>query len=313
MSSLTRASLAHGAVPLVPRLAAPGHRALAGVPSPAVSRYAFLLRPKFVLFTLLMAGLVVLMVNLAFWQLRRLHERRDSNAQITEHVHEGPIALPLVVTPATTDAGVQDEEWRTVTATGTYLPADEVLIRNRSQDSNDGYHVVTPFRTTSGTTVLVNRGWIPLEQQSDTTPTPPAPPTGSVTITGRLRAGQHKGRYFSPTDPPSGRLKQLYRVDIARIGRQVSYPLLPAYLELESTTPAPAGPEPALIALPELDEGPHLSYAVQWFFFSCCAIAGWILAVRRSAKQREEAAERAADIEEGPATGDRVDDTVHPG
>jgi len=313
MSSLTRASLAHPAPPPVHHRGAPGPRAAARVPSPSVSRYAFLLRPKFVLFTVLMAGLVVLMVNLAFWQLRRLHERRDSNAQITEHVHERPIGLSQVLTGSTTDAQVQDQEWRTVSSTGRYVPADQVLIRNRSQDSNDGYHVVTPFRTTSGTTVLVNRGWIPLERQADTTPTPPAPPSGTVTITGRIRAGQHKGRFFSPTDPPTGRLKQLYRVDLARIGQQVGYPLLPAYLELESTSPAPSGPAPTLIALPALDEGPHLSYAVQWFFFSGCAIAGWILAVRRSAKQREKAAELAArDAGAGGASGPGAESGAQP-
>jgi surfeit locus 1 family protein len=74
---------------------------------------------------------------------------------------------------------------------------------------------------------------------------------------------------------------------VGRIGKQVSYPLVPAYLELESTQPTPTTVQPTLIALPELDEGPHLSYAAQWFFFSGCAIVGWILAVRRSAKQRD--------------------------
>jgi len=231
----------------------------------------------------------VLMVNLGFWQLRRLHERREANAQVTEHVADGAVPIGALLTPSSTSTDVSDAQWRSVTATGTYDPADQVLIRNRSLDSNDGYHVVTPLRLPDGTAVLVNRGWIPLEQQAGKAPTIPPAPTGVVTVTGRVRGSQHKGRYFSPTDPPTGRLSELYRVDVPRIGEQVPYQLLPAYLELTATQPPAPTNQPVLIALPELDDGPHLSYAVQWFFFSCCAIAGWFLAIRRSARQREQA------------------------
>ncbi len=277
-------------------------RAGARVPSPAVSRYAFLRRPRFILFTVLMAGLVVLMVNLAFWQLRRLHERQSANATITQHVAEAPVPIGDVLRASTTAADADAAEWRSVAATGTYDPADQVLIRNRSLDSNAGYHVVTPLRLAGGSAVLVNRGWIPLEQQSEQLPTIPPPPTGVVTVTGRVRASQHKGRFFSPTDPPDGRLTQLYRVDVPRISEQVPYPLVPAYLELQSTDPPVVGAQPELIALPGLDDGPHLSYAVQWFFFSCCAMAGWILAVRRSARSRQRTADATARAEtEGAA------------
>ena len=58
--------------------------------------------------------------------------------------------------------------------------------------------------------------------------------------------------------------------------------MVPAYLELLETTLQPAGAQPALLPLPELDEGPHLSYAIQGFLFSAMAIGGWFLAVRRS-------------------------------
>ena len=37
---------------------------------------------------------------------------------------------------------------------------------------------------------------------------------------------------------------------------------------------------------PTLDEGPHLSYTIQWFIFSICVIVGWVLAVRRSMAMR---------------------------
>ncbi|HEY8092235.1 MAG TPA: SURF1 family protein [Acidimicrobiales bacterium] len=240
-----------------------------------MSRYRFLRQPRWVLFSALMLGLVVLMVNLALWQLRRLDEKRARNDRIAEAVAAAPLTL-----------GNSSDlpEWRTVSATGTYDVAHQVLIRNRSFDGQAGFHVVTPLRLPDGRALLVNRGWIPLVSAGSDAPAPPPPPTGRVSVNGRVRPSQHKGRFLSPTDPPEGTLEQLYRVDVPRIAQQVPYQLLPKYIELISTAPEPTAPAPALIPVPEPDEGPHLAYAGQWIFFSCCAVAGWILVVRRTAK-----------------------------
>ena len=86
--------------------------------------------------------------------------------------------------------------------------------------------------------------------------------------------------------PADGRLLQLYRVDVDRVGEQVPYVLLPAYVELISTVPPPSEPDaqPVPVPAPALDDGPHLSYAGQWVLFAACAIGGWILVVRRTAR-----------------------------
>lgn len=240
-----------------------------------MSRYRFLRQPRWVLFSALMLGLVVLMVSLALWQLRRLDEKRARNDRIAEAVAAEPLVL---------GASSDLPEWRTVSATGTYDVGHQVLIRNRSFDGLAGFHVVTPLRLSDGRALLVNRGWIPLVSAGSDAPAPPPPPTGPVSVNGRVRPSQHKGRFLSPTDPPDGTLEQLYRVDVPRIAQQVPYPLFPEYVELISTAPEPAASQPALIPVPEPDEGPHLAYAGQWIFFSCCAIAGWVLVVRRTAK-----------------------------
>jgi surfeit locus 1 family protein len=246
-----------------------------------------------VAFSALILGLVVLMVNLALWQLRRLDETRDLNDRVVERTAAATVPIDSVVNPGSSRASVADVEWRPVTARGRYDPAYQVLIRNRSFQGQPGYHVVTPLRLADGRALLVNRGWIPLGGD-DGAAAPPAPPEGVVTVSGRLRASQRKGRSFSPTDPAEGTLAQLYRVDVPRIGRQTPYGLLPAYIELLATEPATTSPQPALIPRPELDDGPHLSYAGQWLLFSCCAIAGWILVVRRTAGRDQLNQARAA-------------------
>ena len=187
-----------------------------------MGRYRFLTRPKWVLFSAVMLGLVVLMVNLALWQLRRLHERRAMNAEVVAAEHEDPI-------DATAPGSIR--QWRTLTASGTYDVSQQVLIRNRSYQGQPGFHVVTPLQLADGRALLVNRGWIPLTEDGST-PTPPAPPSGPVVVTGRARESQQRGAFFSPRDPPDGTLRQLYRVDVPRIAQQTPYPLIGDYVEL---------------------------------------------------------------------------------
>ena len=194
-------------------------------------------------------------------------------------------------------------EWTTVTATGTFDPSQQVLIRNRSYQGQPGYHVVTPLEQADGTALLVNRGWVPLEGDDGELDVPP-PPAGDVTVTGHVRPSQRKGRFFSPTDPADGTLDQLYRVDVPRVAQQVPYPLLPVYVELISLDP-PAGEasgagstvaSPVPIPPPEQDDGPHLSYAGQWVLFAACAVAGWVIVVR-ARQARAPHRPRASDAE----------------
>ena len=77
------------------------------------------------------------------------------------------------------------------------------------------------------------------------------------------------------------------RADVARIAEQLPYPILPAYVQLQTQQPAQAGPRPAVLPEPVLDEGPHLSYAIQWFIFTTIAIVGYPLILRRKARDKE--------------------------
>jgi len=258
-----------------------------------VHRYRFLLRRKWVILTALVAIGVIAMVWAGFWQLRRLHGRQAVNREVRDRTAAAisPVSQWLTVDEPLSDAQ-RDAEWRVVQATGTYDPAGEVLIRNRSYNGAPGYHVVTPLRLADGTALLVNRGWIPISTEVGQAPASPPPPTGTVTVEGRLRATQERGT-FGPTDPSAGVLTELARGDIARLRQQLTYPVLPAYLELTAQAPPPSEPLPRLIPLPELDDGPHFAYAVQWFIFTACAIVGWVLVVRRQVKQDERAAAKA--------------------
>jgi cytochrome oxidase assembly protein ShyY1 len=238
--------------------------------------YRFLFSPKWLGFHLLVIVVIVAMVNLGFWQLRRLDERKAFNRVLSARIAEAPAPLHDVLTPGADPGAV---EWRSVTASGTYVPAEQFAVVNRSQDGIGGTMVVTPLRLTDGRLLLVERGFMP------GTTTPPAALSGTVEIVGRLRPSEkrHTGQL---SDPSSGVLHEAQRVDIPRLAPQLSAGLEPMYVELTASRPAEPTPYPAPVTLPELTEGPHLSYAVQWFMFSVAVIVGWVLAVRHSINTR---------------------------
>jgi cytochrome oxidase assembly protein ShyY1 len=244
--------------------------------------YRFLLKPRWLLFHLGVILLIVLMVNLGFWQLHRWEERKDFNAEVRARAGEPVVPVEQVVT-ATTDG--DDVQWRTVTASGTYLADEELIVVNRSQDGFSGVNVVTPLQLADGTLVLVNRGFVP------TTLEVPPTPSGDVVVTGRLRETQE--RTLGQLTEVAGELDEIFRIDIPRIADQLPAPVLPVYLDLLSAEPA-QGEVPVPLPDPDLSEGPHLSYMVQWWIFSLCVVVGWVLAVNRSVRQHRRDREAAA-------------------
>ncbi len=269
--------------------------------------YRFLLRPKWVVGQVLVVVVAVTFVSLGFWQLRRLDERRDRNAVIAARADATVRPVDEVVGPDVALDGVDELVYRRVSATGTYDTDGEVLVRSRSLEGRPGYHVVTPLRTGAGAALMVNRGFLPLSPEDLPGARRDArPPRGPVTVTGLLFATQERGG-FGPREPARGRLSQVSRIDLARLGAQYDRDLYPVYLQLDRQRPAQPGGLPVVLPPPERGEGPHLSYAVQWFLLATVAAVGWPLLVRRAA--REQAGEEGQAVPARPPEPDRATPT----
>lgn len=257
--------------------------------------YRFLLKPRWILSHVLVLALVIVLVNLGLWQLHRLDQKRDFNA-LVESRTDLPAEPVDDVLPAS--AGFADADavvYRTVTAEGTYVADEEVIVRSRSYQGESGAWLLTPLRLDDGSAVLVNRGWVPIQAGLERQPEW-APPTGTVRVEGLLVATQVRGR-FGAVDPEGERLETVARADVARLQEQVDEDLIPAVLQLDTQDPAQPGDFPVAIGAPELSEGPHLNYAGQWFIFATIAAVGYPLMLRRIAQSRAKeaaAAERAA-------------------
>ena len=223
--------------------------------------------------------LVVVMVNLAFWQLRRHDERVTFNEAVRSRSLEAPrgvdelLALGSGADAAGTAVGT-DLEWYLLSATGRYLPEEDLLLVNLSQDGRAGVDPLGALQLADGRILIVNRGFIPLSEAV------PPPPSGEVTVIGRVRVSQERKR-GELSDPATGELREVQRIDLDRIAKQMPGTVIPVYIDLLQSEPADS-PMLSRIAEPTLTLGPHLSYTVQWFVFSACALVAWGFIVRRA-------------------------------
>jgi cytochrome oxidase assembly protein ShyY1 len=160
-----------------------------------------------------------------------------------------------------------DREWTRVEVTGEYDADATVVVRYQTRDGEAGVDLVTPLVTAGGTAVLVDRGWVPTDN-TGTVPTDlPQPPPGEVDVVGWVRADA-TGRGVAVE---GGSTRAISSVEI---GKTVDYPLYAGFLDAQSETPPPAD-EVQRTELPDLGEGPHFFYGLQWWFFGALAVFGF--------------------------------------
>ncbi len=227
---------------------------------------------------------------LSWWQWARRAEAVAEIERVT--VNYDAAAVPVADALPTLDAWTEDDEWLPVELTGRYLTEQQLLVRNRPYNGASGFEVLVPFRLDDGRVFVVDRGWVPVGSSIEAPDAVPAPPDGDVTVVARLKPGE-------PTLPgrtaPEGQLATIHLPSVAELVGDDTY--VGAYGLLASEAPAPSErPQPA--HKPEADEGPHLSYALQWIAFGVLAFVALFWAFRRERRiaalpAEEQAAARA--------------------
>lgn len=217
------------------------------------------------LFALAVAVLAVGTWRLGEWQFDRLHDREQRNEWIRVNLEADPAPVGDVL--AVDDDLPREREWLRVRASGTYDEAATVVVRYQTRDGEAGVDVVTPLLTEAGTAVLVDRGWIPTDNTGATPDDLPAPPAGTVEVVGWVRADA-TGRGIAVEEGSTRAISS------DAIGETLTYPVYNGYVDAESETPPPeVVPEPT--ELPDLGEGPHFFYGLQWWFFGVLALFGF--------------------------------------
>jgi cytochrome oxidase assembly protein ShyY1 len=246
--------------------------------------YRFALRPLWILSHLFAVAVIVVFVALGLWQLDRHDQRAARNATVVARAD-----LPTVpVQDALGAAGDPGElRFRSVAASGRYGDRD-LLVDNRSRNGLPGAWVLTPLTLDDGSTLVVNRGF----QFSESGGIEPAPaPTGHVDLVGTVATweGDSCGVRTDEAGDPVGMacLRRSTAEDV--FGADV----LPVVVQRQESDP-PAADVLAPVPLPELDDGPHRSYAAQWFIFAAIIAIVYPLILRRVARGVGERADEPA-------------------
>lgn len=231
-----------------------------------------------------------LCARLGVWQLDRRTERLARNEAIAARMALPTLSLESVLGDT---AGLI---YRVAEVTGEYDAAAGIVLAGRSYQGATGAYLLVPLRLADGTAIMVHRGWVSALDAGKVDPADYSP-TGQVTVRGLLMAfpeirSPGGDADSAAGDAVGGEFRRLwYRMDAERWRRQSPYPLATLYLQ---QLPSPAADRlPAALPAPELDEGPHLGYAIQWFSFGVIALVGWVVLLFRRQERPTARTERA--------------------
>lgn len=225
-------------------------------------------------------AMCALCVRLGFWQLDRLEQRRARNAAIRAATTQPPMRLDSAAALA---AGPESLAWRRATAQGRFHHAGDMVLRGRSREGRPGVHLVSPLVMADGRVVMVNRGWVPSPDGSSADAAA-LRTTGVVRVSGALLPITRQRDGGLPIGGRAGADTTWRRVDLAAARERSPGPLIPLVLQQLPDDAEDVGSPPLAEPLPELSEGNHLSYAVQWFSFAMIGVAGLLILLLRRRK-----------------------------
>jgi cytochrome oxidase assembly protein ShyY1 len=229
--------------------------------------------------TLIALILVALCIWAAQWQFQRGIDRQDRNDTI-----EAQLTLPtldITEIPSKDNSQIEKFEWRTINATGTFKSDQQILLKNRYFEGKYGYEVLTRYSLSDGRFVWVDRGWVIAGKDAQTAPKVTTVPKGEVSIVARVRLDKSLpvGAFFALPTSGTGM--------ISKLNAQTGFASEGFYLDLISGSNSSLTPE-APAQIPQLSDGPHLAYSLQWVFFGGLVVYGRILIRRGQILTRKE-------------------------
>jgi surfeit locus 1 family protein len=224
--------------------------------------------------TLITLPAVVGALALGTWQVQRLQWKNELIAE-RQARRDAP---PLAGLPSHFNAA--EHEFRKVRVEGRFLHTKELYLAARSERGNAGYHVLTPLALEGGGTILVNRGWIPLERKSPETRQPGQLP-GKVAVEGYLRLPPPRG-WFVPDNEPDKNF--WFYVDVPAMARKMQLADVKPYIVEAGPAEMPGGYPRGGITRFELPND-HLQYAITWYAMAAIGTVIFLLYHRKRARE----------------------------
>lgn len=209
---------------------------------------------------------VLVMIGLSIWQVERLQWKEALIADRQARVAAEPIALPA---PGSDPVAV---EYRRMAVTGHFLHDHEMYLAARSMNGNVGYHIVTPMALVDGSTVLVDRGWVPIEKKLPESRAQ-GQQAGDITLDGVVRLSQHQA-FMQPDNEPDKNV--WFFLDLPAMTAKAGLPAR-SDLYVEAGAAAVPGGYPiggqTHINLPN----DHLQYAITWGLLALALIVIYVI------------------------------------
>jgi surfeit locus 1 family protein len=230
------------------------------------------------IFCAMIVLLIGALLALGVWQVERLSWKRDLIARVDQRVHQQASAAPARAFWG--DVSRANDEYRRVTAQGTLLNDRETFVY-ASTELGPGYWVMTPLALSDGTSILINRGFVPAERRDPATRRE-GQTSSAVTITGLLRVTEPKGTLIRSNDPANDRW---YSRDTAAIAqRRGIADVAPFFIDADATPNSGGMPVGGMTQIAFANN--HLVYAITWFVLAGMAAGLLVFVVRGEIRTR---------------------------
>ena len=215
--------------------------------------------------------LVAICLFAAQWQFSR-----GASQSATNRIISANLDLPSLTMADTENLDPVNNQWRKITLQGNFSQDKQELVRNRYYEGKFGFEVLTLFTASNGENFWVDRGWVAAGPNAATPPV--VEPIGgeNLEIIARIRSEnlsrQLQGSFFvtrASNEKPES-ITKLQGVEANAY-----------YLDLLGSPDGKLEPLTE-IELPELSNGPHYAYGVQWLAFALLAIIGRFLLFRET-------------------------------
>lgn len=216
-------------------------------------------------------AILALCLIAAHWQFERGMDRKAENSEIERNSD-----LPAIDFSTASSFSARDLQWREFLIDGSFLPENEILMRNRYHQEQYGFGVATLFQLSDGRRVWIDRGWVKAGASATAPPEVVPVPTGEVELLVRYRSdaldAKIQGSFFA-----TGAGESILR----KWNEEVKVSSESFYFDLIGGDFTPDVPA----ALPALSDGPHLAYAIQWLFFGVLVLFGRVLIAREDERE----------------------------
>jgi surfeit locus 1 family protein len=231
----------------------------------------------------LCVGFMVVFAALGCWQVKRLGWKRDLIARVEQRLAAAPAPAPGP--GAWAGLSADKDGYRRVRLDGVFDHRRETLVQAVT-DLGPGFWVMTPLRADQGFTVLVNRGFVPIDRVAQSSRTAGLV-QGETRVVGLLRLTEPKGGFLRRNQPEAGRW---YSRDVAAIARARGVAnVAPYFVDADATANRGGWPRGGLTVVRFANS--HLIYALTWFALAlfCGGAAVYVLTQGRWDRRKETA------------------------